>query len=59
MRRKSVWQNLKRRNKRSWISRLVKKKKKLNVKDKKRLRKLKKNGKLLKMKLQKQQRNLL
>lgn len=59
MRRKSVWQNLKRRNKRSWISRLVKKKKKLNVKDKKRLRKLKKNGKLLKMKLQKLRRNLL
>jgi hypothetical protein len=59
MKRKSVSQNLKRRNKTSWISKLVKKKKKLNVKDKKRLRKLKKKGKLLKTKLQKLQRNLL
>jgi len=59
MRRKSVWQNLKKRNKRSWISRLVKKKKNLNVKDKKRPRKWKKNEKLLKRKLLRLQRNLL
>lgn len=59
MRRKSVLQNLKKRNKRSLISKLVRKKRNSNDKDKKKLKSWKKKEKLLKKKLLKLQINLL